>query len=482
MPISGILHRTRIGLFQAVCRKIPTKKENKRDKCTQSDTPLSTWDDCGTDFTLGFTVAYICFMFFLLDVFHCPGIFGHTIHWFGGFAGERLEFHTPSWNGTSNDGQCIMYDHFSDSGTTTEHHAKPNVPSLLFLSGDIEMNPGPNTEVILNALAERLENKIDSFATEFKSMNNTVNCMAEKLEGVMQQLREREKDMRDTRNKMDAMEKAIAHLENELETRDILSRRDNIIFHGVTEPRQETHDDCAKTIIDLLNKTETTNKERGWAMEDIVSAHRLGKPTTKQRPIMVKLQRSRDKRLLITDRRVKEELKNKDISISDDLTIRQRQTLREERERGVIAFFRGTRLITRPATQHQRSNAETTANDRQHQREIRHADKDRHGDSPSRVRATASNQRFASREPLSLVEGSVATQLSPARDSPSNRERGGVSAGTRETSTSRGSVGEGGSRDNGMTGGNVQTRSRQNRIDQMMGARGKGNNSSATRR
>ena len=119
---------------------------------------------------------------------------------------------------------------------------------------------------------------------------------------------------------------------------------------------QDGAEDCVRALAELINSHSYS--ERVWSEDDFDRAHRLGRASsTKTRPVIAKLHRSRDKRALIANKSLTKDLAKVGVRLSDDHTTKQRTVLKELRRQGLTAYFRGARLISRPGpksdTRHQ---------------------------------------------------------------------------------------------------------------------------------
>ena len=163
------------------------------------------------------------------------------------------------------------------------------------------------------------------------------------------------KDMLDMKKRSSDRERKVEELTQELDRQQICSRRDNVVFYGIPEV-QDGAEDCVRALAELINSHSCS--ERVWSEDDFDRAHRLGRASsTKTRPVIAKLHRSRDKRALIAKKSLTKDLAKVGVRLSDDHTTKQRTVLKELRRQGLTAYFRGARLISRPGpksdTRHQ---------------------------------------------------------------------------------------------------------------------------------
>ena len=237
---------------------------------------------------------------------------------------------------------CVAYD---------------NHPTSLFLTlcGDIEENPGPPMEETVSKF-EKITSKLEEkLASEIREMARSLNTTTHQVELLTQRLWDTEKDMLNMKKRSSDRERKIKELTQELDRQQIFSRRDNVVFYGIPEVRDGA-EDCVRALAELINLHSCS--ERVWSEDDFDRVHRLGRASsTKTRPVIAKLHRSRDKRALVANKSLKKDLAKVGVRLSDDHTTKQRTVLKELRRQGLIAYFRGARLISRPGpksdTRHQ---------------------------------------------------------------------------------------------------------------------------------
>ena len=106
-------------------------------------------------------------------------------------------------------------------------------------------------------------------------------------------------------------------------------------------------------MVTLLNQHDPL---RRWKSDDMARVQRLGKKeretnrersgSGRPRPVLVRFVRGSNKRRLISSRTLRKELYKANVTMNDDLTAKQRDTLKQLRDDGWAAYCRGTRLIT----------------------------------------------------------------------------------------------------------------------------------------
>ena len=239
--------------------------------------------------------------------------------------------------------------------STLMNYDNPPTPLFLALCGDIEETPGPSMEETVSKLEEIISKLEEKLASEVREMARSLNTTPHQVELLTQQLRDTEKDMQDMKTRSSDRERKIEELTQELDRQQIFSRRDNVVFFGIPEVRDGA-EDCASALAELINSHSCS--DRVWSEDDFDRAHRLGRASsTKTRPVIAKLHRSRDERALVANKSLKKDLAKVGVRLSDDHTTKQRTVLKELRRQGLTAYFRGARLISRPGpksdTRHQ---------------------------------------------------------------------------------------------------------------------------------
>ena len=232
-----------------------------------------------------------------------------------------------------------------------------NPPTSLFLTlcGDIEENPGPSMDETVSKFEKITAKLEEKLASEIQEMARSLNTTTHQVELLTQRLRDTEKDMLDMKKRSSDRERKIEELTQELDRHQIFSRRDNVVFYSIPEV-QDGAEDCVRALAELINSRSCS--ERVWSEHDFDRTHRLGRaPSTKTRPVIAKLHRSRDKRALIANKSLTKDLAKVGVRLSDDHTTKQPTVLKELRRQGLTAYFRGARLISRPGpksdTRHQ---------------------------------------------------------------------------------------------------------------------------------
>ncbi|RUM94258.1 MAG: hypothetical protein DSZ28_04140 [Thiothrix sp.] len=226
---------------------------------------------------------------------------------------------------------------------------------VLLCSGDIEVNPGPveheEMERIVDRLGEKLMKRMESMEREMRAevrrVRADINKVTEKLSNIERDIGALQNQISEQESAIDLLahaQKTTAHsiseMEKQIEEREIRDRRDNVILHGVPESESVDHEDCERTFVESVNCV----LHNPIQVEQLVRAHRIGKRSTgKPRPLIARVVRSAVKFSILQRR---EQLRERGIGVSGDLTPKQRKELQSARAEGLIAYFKGGVLHT----------------------------------------------------------------------------------------------------------------------------------------
>ena len=100
--------------------------------------------------------------------------------------------------------------------------------------------------------------------------------MEEKLEALTEKM---EKTIEDQTEKKESarLARQVRDLEDKLSYLEFQSKRNNLVFHGIPEEKDETWDDCGAAVRKILE--EKMGMEEAWRDTDIAieRAHRIGR-------------------------------------------------------------------------------------------------------------------------------------------------------------------------------------------------------------
>ena len=113
--------------------------------------------------------------------------------------------------------------------------------------------------------------------------------MEEKLEAVTEKMEKTIEDQSEIKKKSVRLARQVRDLEDKLSYLEAQSKRNNLVFHGIPEEKEETWDDCEAAVRKILE--EKMGMEEAWRDTDIAieRAHRIGRFSKgRTRPIIVK--------------------------------------------------------------------------------------------------------------------------------------------------------------------------------------------------
>ena len=386
MGVDIVLYRKRIGVFNACCR--PSRKNNqKRDK-----------HDKYTRFNRDSDVHYRVFLMMILFGLQLIAIEGLAL-WI-----RNLE--------------CVSQGAESFCSSTTFGDINPNtlyhtitIPlnyecpcqyssyhqRLLLLSADVELNPGPLTdkEEILEAISASREDVL----REMKSVKDDIKSIKQEVAGIRTEQKRVKSDISDIHKIQHDMEVRIATLETDVKSlkrsnkrledeNEILhldvdeiseeldkktaiienldkdvdrleaySRRDTIRVFGLPEMVNETYDKLKGYVISSVLNVACPHFD--WGPEDIVRTHRVGKQDASNvenpRILLIKFLHW-DRKMAVL--RGRETLREYGIRVGDDITRRQRDTLKRLSEKGMFGYYYKGELFVREKTGKQNENSE----------------------------------------------------------------------------------------------------------------------------
>ena len=209
----------------------------------------------------------------------------------------------------------------------------------IILSGDIETNPGPDYDQILNELKEiRKDNK-----QHFKELREDISCLKAEINTMKGKVDQAILDIDhiydECYGEIQSLRSSVKQLEKNVENQERYSRRDNLIFHDIPCDENETSVTTREKLIDILNKNVT---DKTWTNNDFVRVHRLKSKQGTTSPIIARLVRTEDKFLILNAR---QKLRDSSYGVANDLTPMQRHELHTLRQEGRKGYYKGGRLI-----------------------------------------------------------------------------------------------------------------------------------------
>ncbi|XP_049273573.1 uncharacterized protein LOC119399789 [Rhipicephalus sanguineus] len=177
------------------------------------------------------------------------------------------------------------------------------VCSLLIMCGDVESNPGLNTEELLRQILDGQ-----------KTMQARLDTIESKVENSTAAFTE-------LTSKISSLEATIQTIQTKLIDLEDRSRRNNLLVFGLPERPDETFQSLTNTVV-----SEIFENMLGVKVSTVERIHRIGqKRRNKNRPVVLRLIDHREK---INVLRNCSKLKGKDISVAEDFSPETRQTRR----------------------------------------------------------------------------------------------------------------------------------------------------------
>ncbi|XP_075527050.1 uncharacterized protein LOC142559320 [Dermacentor variabilis] len=192
---------------------------------------------------------------------------------------------------------------------------------LLSLSGDVEKNPGPITEVMCREMLQNqkdilskltaVQDKQDSFETRILDMQSRILLIESKVQSLDE-----------TRNRLATLEGIVADhsvetstLVKHLDDLDNRSRRNNLIIRGIKEEDHENEETLLSKVKDeIFSATLKVN------VSSIERIHRLGRRISgRTRPVILRVADYRDKMTVLQNCT---KLRDTDYSVSEDFSKR----------------------------------------------------------------------------------------------------------------------------------------------------------------
>lgn len=201
--------------------------------------------------------------------------------------------------------------------------------TILLLIGGVEMNPGPQESgVSLEAVLK----KLDSMSEDIGAIKGSISSVNESVNSLKLQLVSLNK-------KYEELKKENTVLVNKIEVLENHSRRQNLVFYNLEELENENWETTENRIREVI----TEELKIVINDYDIERAHRLGRKSNYNRPVIVRFANYKKKMEVLSSR----ELKKSKIGVSEDYSagIRQLRSklkpyMLEARKKGYYAVLR----------------------------------------------------------------------------------------------------------------------------------------------
>jgi hypothetical protein len=211
------------------------------------------------------------------------------------------------------------------------------VITILLTIGGVELNPGPKGGKTIEDVLKKLES-LDVIMEDITTVRNTMTRMNSSLSHMQEEI----KTLKSTCQRLESEKN---HLERQMDRLESFSRRSNLLIYNVPEDKNETWKQCEKLVVDIV----TSRMRIKLTSDDIERAHRIGRPSNRSRPIVVKFSNYKKKVELLSSISL---LKGSNINITEDYTHRVRMIRNElksymlnARRDGEYAALRYDRLL-----------------------------------------------------------------------------------------------------------------------------------------
>ncbi|XP_070537044.1 uncharacterized protein [Ptychodera flava] len=155
---------------------------------------------------------------------------------------------------------------------------KPFVVRLLQLAGDVELNPGPEKDLLqameslkaeilkemkntgrelreelldLRKNQSELKTSCSDLKKEFQNLKTSVDTIKSEINELKEENRVAEYDLAAISPKLDEICDRMDRLEDDTDRLESFSRRDNVRLYGINEEPGETFDQCKKKVVEI---------------------------------------------------------------------------------------------------------------------------------------------------------------------------------------------------------------------------------------
>ena len=178
----------------------------------------------------------------------------------------------------------------------------------------------------------KTQNELEKAQEEIRQMRQSLEQMDEAIEARDEEMEEIQDELMEARQNLNRVE---AH-----------NRRGNLKIFGISEHQGDDKEKCDEVAMKLFTKYMPG---QDWDTDQVERAHRLGKYKEggRGRPILVKMANPQDTFYILGNRPVREKMKKDNIHISQDLTRDQQDILKQEKDKGNLAYFVAGKLVIR---------------------------------------------------------------------------------------------------------------------------------------
>ncbi|MEW8548564.1 MAG: hypothetical protein AB2693_34110, partial [Candidatus Thiodiazotropha sp.] len=177
---------------------------------------------------------------------------------------------------------------------------------------------------------------MNSMKLKYKALEIDVINIKESIAGLEEQKDLLQADVDYLNEEFDRKYECLDSLDKDIDRLEAYSRRENIRVFGIPEDCDETPTNIKEKLLEVFR---VASPHKSWSPRDILRAHRIGTTTDSQdnpRPIIVRFLHWDDKMSIYQGR---DDLRTRGVRVADDLTRRQRQTLKKVKDSGRTGYF-----------------------------------------------------------------------------------------------------------------------------------------------
>ena len=183
-----------------------------------------------------------------------------------------------------------------------------------------------------------IDQRTDKTQDQLNSVHKTVPTLCDELNRIKAQVKQNNEEI-------SSLKQRVLELETELEKREESQVKLNLLFYGIKEKHNQK-ENCVDIITDILCTHYPENEWKG--VNGITNAFRLGRRqhgSNNPRPILVTFTSWKNVIKVLGDKKGRGALKSNGISVSQQKTKRQQNTLQAMKSQGRIAFFHRGQLF-----------------------------------------------------------------------------------------------------------------------------------------
>uniref|UniRef100_A0A147BIZ2 Myosin light chain kinase n=1 Tax=Ixodes ricinus TaxID=34613 RepID=A0A147BIZ2_IXORI len=208
---------------------------------------------------------------------------------------------------------------------------------VLLRGGDVEENPGPDTETMREILESQKEMAIN--ISTLVQGQKSFEKRLEAIEASTSKIKDLSRELNDTQGKLVHLEATVVKLESKIDDLENRSRRNNLVIYGVEESNAETEQHLMEKVVEGFFKSKMSVE-----VKSLERIHRLGRVARgKPRPIILRFGNYNERQNVLRNAK---KLKGTRIFINEDFSknvrmIRKKlwESAKENRERGEKVYL-----------------------------------------------------------------------------------------------------------------------------------------------